>query len=68
MRNLKQGQRKTNKERMTISEQLNKIAEEICDSYCKYPDIAGEKFDNPDEAMDWISDTYCVNCPIYKNI
>ena len=68
MRNLKQGQRKTNKERMTIPEQLNKIAEEICDSYCKYPDLAKKKFEDPDEAMEWIGDTYCAGCPIYKNI
>ena len=48
MRNLKQGQRKTNKERMTIPEQLNKIAEEICDSYCKYPDLVKDKFEEKD--------------------
>ncbi len=68
MKNLKQGQRKTNKERMTIPEQLNKIAEEICDSYCKYPDLVKDKFEDPDEAMEWIGDTYCAECPIYKNI
>lgn len=68
MRDLKQGQRKTNKERMTIPEQLNKIAEEICDSYCKYPDLAKDKFEDPDEAMEYIGDTYCSGCPIYRNI
>ena len=30
---------------MTIPEQLNKIAEEICDSYCKYPDLVKDKFE-----------------------
>jgi hypothetical protein len=64
----KTGQRKKNKERMTIAEQLNAIAEEICDSYCKYPDLMKQKFEDPDEAMDYIGDTYCVNCPLYKNI
>ncbi len=64
----KTGQRKKNKERMTIAEQLNVIAEEICDSYCKYPDLMKQKFEDPDEAMDYIGDTYCVNCPLYKNI
>ena len=65
---MKMERRKTNKERMTIGEQLNSIAEEICDSYCKYQDEAKKKFDNLDEAMNWVGDTHCVNCPIYKNI
>lgn len=60
--------RTKNKERMTIGEQLEVIAEEICDSYCKYPDRAKDLYEDPDEAMDWISDNHCVNCPIYRNI
>ena len=53
---------------MTIPEQLNKIAEEICDSYCKYPDLVKKKFEDPDEAMEYIGNTYCSGCPIYRNI
>lgn len=60
--------RKVNKERMTIGEQLEAIAGEICDSYCKYPDEAGKKFEDPDEAMEWVGVTHCENCPLYKNI
>lgn len=53
---------------MTIGEQLEAIAEEICDSYCKYPDLVKDKFEDPDEAMEYIGDTYCSSCPIYRNI
>lgn len=65
---MNQNRRRKNKERMTITEQLSKIADEVCEDYCRYHDEAYKKFKDPDEAMDYIGDTYCVNCPLYKNI
>lgn len=65
---MNQSRRRKNKERMTITEQLSKIADEVCEDYCKYHDEAYKKFKDPDEAMGWLRDTYCLYCPIFKNI
>lgn len=65
---MNQNRRRKNKERMTITEQLSKIADEVCEDYCKYPEEAKKKFKDPQKATEWVGDTYCVNCPIYKNI
>lgn len=46
----------------TISEQLEQIASEICDNYCKYP----EKWNADDGEL---SDSeICKNCPLTTRI
>lgn len=46
----------------TISQQLESIAEEICDNYCKYP----EKWNEEDGEL---SDSeICRNCPLTMRI
>ena len=50
----------------TISEQMDDIANEICERYCKYPEIAKTETDDPDLADDLLYDKYCANCPLSK--
>ena len=50
----------------TVTEILEEIEKEICDSYCKYPEICLAEVKDPDEAEDRLYDTYCVKCPFNK--
>lgn len=46
---------------VTISEQFEEIAKEICDNYCKYPHLWEEEKDG--ELAD---SERCANCPLNK--
>ena len=50
----------------TVTEILEEIEKEICDNYCKYPDVCMEEVKDPDEAEDMLYDTYCVKCPFNR--
>ena len=52
--------RSKNKADMTISEQLEKISNEICSHYCKYPDI----WDEEKEGYELSESAHCQNCPL----
>lgn len=43
---------------MTIPEQLDKIAGEMCDKYCKFPDQAKDE--------DELFKNHCDKCPMLK--
>ncbi len=58
--------RRNNIERMTISEQMLKIQESMCDKYCKYPELSKETISDPDEAFEWLQHNYCEDCPLQK--
>ena len=49
----------------TITEQIEDICGEICDNYCKYPNMP-----IPDgKTEDWLftdDDSPCVNCPLSR--
>ena len=48
---------------MSISEQIEKVKEKMCDSYCKYPCMAPPE--GKDE--DWLymdEDSPCNSCPL----
>ena len=48
---------------MTVCEQIEKIKEQICDNYCKYP----EQFKKGKiEDIDELVNTICKNCPLLK--
>lgn len=47
----------------TISQQLNEIAEEFCDKYCKYPTIWDEEKDG-----ELSESEICKNCPLTTRI
>ena len=50
----------------TISEQMNDIVNEICDRYCKYPEIAKMETDDPDLVDDLLYGKYCGSCPLNR--
>lgn len=56
--------RKRNKSDMTIPEQLEAIKAKMCDSYCRFPEMALETNEDPDEAWKWLEHTYCNGCPM----
>ena len=43
-------------------EQLEQIAEDVCNNYCKYPDI----WDEEKEGYELSESDICANCPISK--
>lgn len=50
----------------TISEQMNDSANEICERYCKYPEICLSEVKEPDLAEDKLYNDYCAKCPLNK--
>ena len=48
---------------MTIQQQLEHIANDICDTYCKFP----AQYDcSDDTATDKLIKEHCDNCPLMK--
>lgn len=45
-----------------ISTELEKIANEICDKYCKYPDT----WDSEKEGMELCESDICKDCPLSR--
>lgn len=52
--------RKNNKMDMTVTEQINAIADNICRNYCKYPDT----WDEEKEGCELSESEHCRNCPL----
>lgn len=52
--------RKNNKQDMTIREQIQAVADEICSTRCKYPD----QWDEEKEGIELCDSEYCKNCPL----
>ena len=50
----------------TVKEELNRIAEEICDSYCKWPEHCLSKEKDPDKAEEMLYSVYCEKCPLME--
>lgn len=50
----------------TVTEILGDIEQEICERYCKYPEIAKTETDDPDLAEDLLYDKYCGSCPLSR--
>jgi len=51
-----------------ITKQLEKIAEEICDNYCKFPQEYNSRTDDPDKNWELLSKEKCENCPLNKMV
>lgn len=47
-----------------VTEMLQEIADEMCDKYCKYPDI----WDEEAEGKELSESEICRNCPPERNI
>lgn len=55
-------QRRNNPAEMTVTEQILKIREEICDNYCKYRDLVSQK-----QISQKTFETVCeYDCPLRK--
>lgn len=52
--------RKHNKKDMTVTEQIEAIAEDFCNHYCKYPDL----WDEDAEGCELSESEHCQNCPL----
>ena len=52
--------RKHNKKDMTVTEQIEAIAEDFCTHYCKYPDL----WDEEAEGCELSESEHCQNCPL----
>ena len=46
----------------TISEQFEKIKKEMCDKYCKYPNI----WDEEAKGCELCESDVCANCPLNR--
>lgn len=46
----------------TISQQMEEIAEAICNNYCKYPDL----WDEEAEGCELSESEHCENCPLNR--
>lgn len=46
----------------SISKQLEEIANEICNNYCKYP----EQWDEEKEGCELCESEHCKNCPLSR--
>lgn len=62
------GERRKNKLYMTIGEQLDRIAEEMCDKYCKYPELCKQQEKDPKLADEMLMNVYCEHCPMTREI
>lgn len=48
----------------TITETVEKVKEEICDNYCKYPLLCGQHPEE-EEFAEWLNKV-CQECPMNK--
>lgn len=54
------GKRKTDKIAMTISEQLDYVADQVCYGYCRYH----ERLEKGTIKKKELKDLYCSTCPL----
>ena len=50
----------------TITKEFEEIKEQICDKYCKFPELSEQTIDDPDEAFDWLQHNHCNDCPLNR--
>ena len=50
----------------TIVRQIEQIAEDICDNYCKYPELYAAQYKDPDESESRLLSEKCDNCPLLR--
>ena len=52
----------SNDKTKTITEQIQEVADDFCDNYCKYPDI----WDEEKEGCKLSESDHCRNCPLNR--
>ena len=51
---------------MGLLTEIEKVGEEFCDKYCKYPDMYNGKSGDEENDCDMLFKERCANCPITK--
>ena len=59
---------KPEEKKQTVHQIMIDVIDEICDKYCKYPDmmIGKNPEQEPDMLEDMLYEQYCANCPVNK--
>lgn len=50
----------------SISKQFEEIKEEMCDKYCRFPELTKEISNSEEEAYELLIHIYCENCPLSR--
>lgn len=45
---------------MSVTEMIEKVKEDMCNDYCKYPN----EWDEEEQGMDLCDSEVCANCPL----
>lgn len=57
---------------VTVHTLIDEIAKDMCDNYCKYPQIVHEKFLQGEveecDKSDYLAEHYCNNCPLTEKL
>lgn len=48
----------------TITQQLEDIKEQMCDKYCRFPELSRNTASDADEAFEWLMHNCCDKCPM----
>lgn len=49
-----------------MQEEIEKVVNEMCDGYCKWPEIYRSWHEDPDEAHEHMMDDKCITCPLSR--
>lgn len=52
--------------KQTVSEIMALFKSDICDHYCKYPELYESKYTDSDEALDAMMEDHCDRCPLNR--
>ena len=52
--------------RPRIQEIIDKVIEEMCNGYCKMPEVYLSKYKDPDEAHEAMWNDCCMGCPLNR--
>ena len=56
----------TEKRIMNFNDALDDALGRMCDDYCKYPEIYGRLYSDPDEAQERMCIEKCEDCPLVR--
>ena len=49
-----------------MQKKIEEVIEEMCDKYCKWPEIYLARYEDPDIAHDVMLETECPDCPLSR--
>lgn len=48
------------------NEEKEKIIEDVCDNYCKFPQTYLQRYNDTDDASYYMVEEVCQNCPLER--